>query len=199
MGDSTDDAELLAAWRDGDRSAGDELVRRHVDAVRRFATAYSPADAEELTQHTFAACVEGRDRIRDGTSVRAYLLGTARRLLMKSWDAKQKRAVTTPSRIGLAAPGTTPTQRLRRQDERRLFAEALASLAEEFRDTLQRFYLDEQPIKQIADELGVAVGTVKSRLSRGREQLRRQIAALAAPADQRDSLITHLDDDDDSS
>ena len=198
MADATDDAELLAAWRDGDRSAGDELVRRHVDAVRRFATAYSPQDAEELTQRTFAACVEGRDRIRDGTSVRAYLLGTARRLLMKSWDAKKKRAVTTPSRIGLASPGTTPTQRLRREDERRLFGQALANLAEEFRETVQRFYLDEQPIKEIADELGIAVGTVKSRLSRGREQLRQQILALAAPDDQRNSLITTIDEDESS-
>lgn len=198
MSDATDDAELLAAWRQGDRGAGDELVKRHVEAVRRFLSAYAHADVEELTQRTFTACVEGRDRIRDGTSLRAYLLGTARRLLMKSWDAKKKRAVTTPSRIGLASPVTTPTQRLRRDDERRLFDKALADLPEEFRDTLERFYLREHPIKRIADELGVAVGTVKSRLSRGREQLRRAISALAAPADQRDSLITHLGDDEPS-
>jgi RNA polymerase sigma-70 factor (ECF subfamily) len=190
--DAQNDVELLDAWRAGDRAAGDELVRRHFDAVQRFVAAYNNADPEELTQRTFAACVEGRDRIRDGSSLRGYLLGTARRLLIKSWDAKKRVAVTTPSRLDIAAPNTTPTQRISREDERRMFTQALASLPDEFRETVERFYLREESLKQIAAELDIAVGTVKSRLSRGRLLLRQAIERRASDPETRGCLVARL-------
>lgn len=68
-----DDVALLQAWREGDGHAGDALVTRHYKSVLRFFELRTRA-AEDLTQRTFLACVEGRDRIQLANGFRAYLL-----------------------------------------------------------------------------------------------------------------------------
>jgi RNA polymerase sigma-70 factor (ECF subfamily) len=66
-----------------------------------------------------------------------------------------------------------------RQLDGALVLEALGAVAEAFRAPLTLFYLEDLSYQEIAETLGVPVGTVMSRLSRGKDQLR---AALAAQA-----------------
>ena len=186
-----DDLVLLERWRTGDTAAAERLLMRHFSSVYRYFVARlgrnAMSDAEDLTQKTFVACVAGRDRV-DG-EMRAYLYGVARRMLADDHRKRSVRGlVVTPSAADLLASGD-PSVALRQADAWDLLSEALTQLPLEFSSVLERFYLEEQPIAVIAKELGVAKGTVKSRLHRGKAMLRRALEASdASRVTQRSSL-----------
>ncbi|MBL4685679.1 MAG: sigma-70 family RNA polymerase sigma factor [Nannocystaceae bacterium] len=136
------------------------------------------------------------------TDVRAYLYGVARRLLMQEWKRRRVRGeVITPSQAELQARGRTPSSALQRADAWELLSDALSGLPLEFSAVLERFFLEEQSIATIAEELGVAKGTVKSRLHRGKAMLRKQLTALEVKDPLRQSsleIVAARDDPDGS-
>ena len=71
------DPELLAAWRDGDARAGQELFGRYFEPVSRFFANKVHDERDDLVQETFEACLRGRDRLRADTSFRSYLFSVA--------------------------------------------------------------------------------------------------------------------------
>lgn len=70
------DEELLAAWRAGDRRAGELLFERYYEPVARFFLNKTDAQAE-LIQQTFLACVEGAPKFRGEGSFRSFLFAIA--------------------------------------------------------------------------------------------------------------------------
>ncbi|MEM6989706.1 MAG: sigma factor, partial [Myxococcota bacterium] len=116
--DTTDDA-LLAAWRDGDRGAGDALVNRHFDAVSRFFRSKLGDDVEDLIQRTFLDCVESRDRIQRPT-FRAFLFAVARNRLFDHLRRGLRRPVDQLGSRSIAELCTRPSGRLARQADRDL-------------------------------------------------------------------------------
>lgn len=76
-----DDLELLERWRTGDTPAGQALFARHFRSVYRFFEHKVGADADDMVQRTFAACVGARDRFRGEASFRTYLFAIARKQL----------------------------------------------------------------------------------------------------------------------
>jgi RNA polymerase sigma factor (sigma-70 family) len=186
-----EDGALLEAWRRGDKAAGEELFRRHFDAVHRYflknlRASGRGADAEDLTQRSFEACVTGRDRVQG--DFRGYLFGVARRQLFVELKQRSTRGDTvTPSDAGIRDANTSPSGRVARIDQQKIFLVALEGLPSEFRAVIERFYWQEQPITVIAEALGIAPGTVKSRLFRGKALLRERLEQLRAPPEVRDS------------
>ncbi len=184
--DGRDDSALLHAWREGDAHAGNELLRRHFVAVYRFfaanlSQAGRDVDPEDLTQRTFEACINRRDAVQ--SDFRAYVFGVARRLLYLEWKRRKGAGgVVSPSVEEIRDVRTSPSHAIARLDEQKLFLAALERLPAEFRAVLERFYWEERPIADIAEELGVALGTVKSRLFRGKAMLRDALMRLPAPA-----------------
>src|SRR5690606_19515072 len=87
---------------------------------------------------------------------------------------------------------TTPTQAMARQDLQRWIAVAMADLPEEFRRTLELFYWADLPMLGIAEELGVALGTVKSRLHRGRALLTAAIEGIDLEDSVRATILEHV-------
>ncbi|MCR9160578.1 MAG: RNA polymerase sigma factor [Nannocystaceae bacterium] len=187
------DPDLLDAWRGGDTQAGDELLRKHFVSVYRFfdanlSNAHSGGDAEDLTQKTFEACIAGRDRVR--TDFRAYLFGIARRQLMREWERRRARGeVVTPSQAGIRDVRTSPSAAVARLDVQQLFLRSLELLPLEFKAALELFYWEDRSIPEIAEELGIAKGTVKSRLFRGKAMLKDRLIALGIPAELRNSTV----------
>jgi len=185
------DLELLEAWRTGDRRAGSALIQRHFTTVRRYLAAHGAGrHLDDLTQQTFEACVEARDRVREGERFRAYVLVIARRQLIAMWKRQDERSpALTYSQVLLRDLRTSPTQALARQDLHRLLAAAMADLPDEFRRTLELFYWADLPIHRIAEELGIALGTVKSRLHRGRTLVTDAIDAMGLDEVVRESAV----------
>ena len=191
----TDDLGLLAAWRRGDREAGNTLLRQHLRTVFGFfAVRVTPDAAEELTQRTFETCVETRDQIHDGVTVRAYLLGIARLKLLQHHDEWRRRGSRSVG-IGdsLQAPGPTASSVVAQDERQRLILRGLARLPLDFQVALELYYWESLSIQEIAHVLGVASGTVKSRLARARRALEQALGELEAEPALVETTIRGLD------
>jgi RNA polymerase sigma-70 factor (ECF subfamily) len=176
-----DDAELLERWRQGDRGAGRALFERYYPPVLRFFRNKVDGDAADLVQETFRACVERRDNIRSGLSLRAYLFGIAHNLLRGY--LRTKYLVGRPEdleRVALAALTPGPSSLLVKKEEERLLLEALRSVPVDDQVILELRFWESLKTREIAEILEVPHPTVRSRLRRAQDRLAAELARLAA-------------------
>lgn len=173
----TDDAELLDAWRRGDRRAGRELFARHIDAVSRFFTNKIGEEREDLIQRTFLACVESRERIREGSSFRAYVLRVARNELYDHFTARVRGGVD-PLTTSVIEVGNSPSGVVAARQRDELLLLALQQLPLALQACVELHYWEELSMVELGEVLGVAPGTAKSRLHRARELLRENLHRL---------------------
>ena len=187
------DFGLLAAWRDGDRSAGSELISRHYGAVSRFFEVKAGHVADDLTQATLLAAVEARNRFSEASTFRAYLFGIARRQLLqflrksRRGDAAMKEVEGRGPDTGLTASGIVAMK-----DEQRVLLLALNRLDGDLQIAMQLHYWEGMRGREIADVLGIPVSTVRNRLSRAREEIRTSVRDLAPGPRISRSLIDDL-------
>jgi RNA polymerase sigma-70 factor (ECF subfamily) len=148
-----------------------------------FATALrltrNRADAEDLVQDTFVKALRFSDRFTPGTNLKAWLYT----ILHNTWrnrrrDAAREAVDVDSSRVEEAAaqmdgPASieTPERILLRQTLDADLRGALDGLPEAFREAVWLRDVDEFSYAEIAEMLGIPVGTVMSRISRGRRQL----------------------------
>lgn len=178
---SDDDTALLEAWRGGDPTAGRELFARHGPAVQRFFRSKLGPEREDLIQRTFVACLESRDRVRDGRSFRAYLLTIARHVLYDHLErALGPAARFDPVTSTIAGRGPSPSVELVRDEQMRQVLAAMQQLPIELQLVLELHYWEELDTAAIAEVLGIPRGTVKTRLMRARERLRQELSAAAS-------------------
>jgi RNA polymerase sigma-70 factor (ECF subfamily) len=173
-----DDEPLLQAWRDGDRTAGQQLLQRHFEAIARFFRSKLGDDVQDLVQRTFLDCVESRDRMA-GASVRAYLFAIARHRLVDHLRARSLREVD-PEVTSRAELATSASGQLARDDRQRLLALALRRLPLDQQCALELAYWEGLSAPEIAMVLGVPATTVRSRITRARDRLRDLLAELEA-------------------
>jgi RNA polymerase sigma factor (sigma-70 family) len=157
-----------------------ELVDRHYAALYRFGLSLSRnADAAaDLVQQTFYLFAEKGHQLRDLAKAKSWLFTT----LYREYLTTYRRGVKFPQ-VELDAASaelpTIPSDVLDQLDGPAVIA-ALAGVDEVYRAPLTLFYLEELSYREIAAVLDVPIGTVMSRLSRGKEQLRKLL--LDAPA-----------------
>jgi RNA polymerase sigma-70 factor (ECF subfamily) len=177
------DDELLRAWRSGDSSAGDQLVRQHFMTVYRFFVNKVSEDADDLIQRTFLACVEGRDRFREDSSLKAYILGIARNQLLMYMRRRQRReSPFDASDVSVAELWPSPSRVMVEREEEKLLLLALREIPLDLQTTVELYYWEQLPVAQIAQILEIPAGTVKSRLYRARDALRQALQKLDVPA-----------------
>ncbi len=170
--DCDDGLALLAAWRGGDRVAGNTFVGRYFEAVFRFLRRRidDAATAKDLAQRTFLVCFEGGNRFVPQAGVRVYMLGIARNLMLHHFrDERRSPGVAERDTCSL-----TPSRAVARDQDRSFVHAALARLPEALRTTLELHYWDELGVAEIAALLETPPGTIKWRLHRGRELLREE-------------------------
>jgi len=198
----SDDLELLRAWRNGDTDCGEDLLKRHLAMVARFFRSKVGDATQELIQRTFLGCVESRDVFDEtrGTTFRAYLLGIARmQLLLYFREQRREHRRYDFGQVSIEAIhrelGTErPSQAVAAREEQRVVFEAMQRIPVDFHITIELFFWEELSIREIAAVLGVAAGTVKSRLHRAKRMLREQISALVPTQELGDSALRNLDE-----
>ena len=152
--------------------ADDGYVREVYEASYRrlvaqaYAVAGDRVEAEDAVQEAFARAVAAGDRFRRLDNPEAWLRTVALNVLRRRWRRASLFRALTPR---LATPADVPGI----SEDHVAVVEGLRSLPFQQRETLALFYLGDLSVQEIAATLGVADGTVKSRLTRGR-------AALAA-------------------
>jgi RNA polymerase sigma factor (sigma-70 family) len=179
------DAELLERFvRAGDEIAFAELVRRHGPLVlgvcRRSLQCVH--DAEDVFQATFLLLARKARSIRKKKSVASWLYGVARRL---AWQMKKQSARRNErERQAVVAAPVSPSANAAWQELRAILDEELTRLPDKQRTPLLLCYLEGKTQDEASRELGWSRGTLKRRLERGRDLLRRRLVrrGLALPA-----------------
>ncbi len=188
------DAELLEGWRHGDDNAGRALFERHVGVVSRFFRNKVGDEREDLIQRTFLACVEQRDRLRDGASFRAYVLRVARSRLYDHFMVAQggpKRP--DPLSTSVADAGLSPSRVLAKNEQDQLLLLALRRLPLDLQVILELHYWEGITTAELGEVLEIPQGTVKTRLYRARQLLRDDLARLAAAGELPATSLHDLD------
>lgn len=134
------------------------------------------ADAEELYQQTFLRALENEKRIdRDGNPA-AWLCATAAGLWKSSLRRTARREAIAPTVPEEEADGVgggdSPEEALLKQERAARVKQMVDDLPGQYRDVLVLFYSGELSVEEIAGALRIPKGTVKSRLSRAREQIK---------------------------
>lgn len=163
-----DDAALLRGVSEGSEQAFNRLVDRHQQAVRTFLRKLAGPDAEDVAQEVFIAVWRRAGSFRGHASVRSWLFAIAWR---KAKDSQRRwfRRARRETEWGDA----TATQTLPTTDGMRFaLAQALAALPLDQRAAIMLCLAHEFTHAEAAEVLQLPLGTVKSRVSRGREKLR---------------------------
>ncbi|EDM80851.1 sigma-24 (FecI-like) protein [Plesiocystis pacifica SIR-1] len=187
------DAELLAAWRRGDESAGRRLVERHLDAIARFFRNKLGDNTEDLIQQTFLALIEGKDRIREGTTVRAYLLSVAHNVLCGHLRERSRGRPVDMSITRMVDIAPSPSSVAVLRGEQRLLLMALRTLPIEHQVALELAYWEGFNAAEIARIVGVSHSAMRSRLVRARKLLGEAIEQVAESPALRDSTLGDLE------
>jgi RNA polymerase sigma factor (sigma-70 family) len=176
------DAALVERAQDGDASAFGELVNRYRGVATRVARMVAPgADLEDAVQEAFVKAWFALPRFRAGAPFRPWVCRIVaneaknRARSARRRDALALRAAAAP---GGAAP--SPEAALLERDEAEALVRAMNRLKPDDRLILAYRWLLEMSEAEMADALGVAPGTVKSRLSRAMTKLRSQLAGEVA-------------------
>jgi RNA polymerase sigma factor (sigma-70 family) len=168
-----DDAQLLSRFvRDRDEGAFESLVQRHGPMVlgicRRVLR--DPRDIEDAFQATFLVLAQRAGSIRNRAVLSSWLYGVAHRVATRCRTEVLRRKSIETQVDGIEFPAACET---RPSDELvPILDQELGLLPEKYRAPIVHCYLREQTHDQAAAELKWPVGTVRSRLARGRELLR---------------------------
>ena len=164
------DEALVKRTVAGDRRAFDALVRRHEDRIFALALRMlgDRADALDATQDAFLAAFRQAKNFRFDSAFGTWLYRIAINACKDSLRRKSRLRLSDEEPI--ENPGTSAgvdETAGRRVD----LARALTALSEEYRDALLMHDLGGIPYEDIAARLDIPIGTVKSRISRGRRKL----------------------------
>lgn len=188
------DAELLRAWHGGDRAAGEALFERHYEPVRRFFR-NKVREPAELVQRTFIACLEHAERFRGDASFRTFLFAIANNLLRKHYrELAGPRGKVELGTVSAEDLRQSPSRELQVNEEKRLLLRALRRLSIDQQVLLELHYWEELKVSELAEVLGVPVGTVKTRMRVARQRLEALIGELAATPSVGQSTVTRLDE-----
>ena len=191
-----DEQDLLAAETadldDAQAAAFEEEALSHLDKLYAAALRMTrnPADAEDVVQETYAKAFASRHTFTMGTNLRAWLY----RILTNTYINAYRKAQRAPQSSGdeevtdwqLARAASHDSTGLRSAEMEALdqtpdaaVATAIAQLPENFRVAVLLSDVEGFSYKEIAEIMGTPIGTVMSRLNRGRSQLRDLLADYA--------------------
>jgi len=182
------DALLLERYRSGDSAAFDEVVSKYWDRIfaRAFHLLKNREDAEEIAQDTFVRAQKGLENFRGDSSFSTWLYQIATNLSHNRYwywfRRKRSASVSLDQTLGddttstlediLPADGESPNDATLTNEFIKEVSERMKDLSPKHRQILEMRNVFNLSYEEIADELSISVGTVKSRIARARESLR---------------------------
>jgi RNA polymerase sigma-70 factor (ECF subfamily) len=176
------DLELVERHRVGDAQAFDEIYHRFDQMVFNLALRLSgdSEQAADLTQEIFLRVFRYIGQFRGHSSLKTWIFRVAvnhcrsclGRKHLPMQPLAEEQADEERSGVTIADPGRGPEELAVAADEGRRVAAGLCRLSESFRVAVVLRDLEGLSYEEIAEVLGVRIGTVRSRIARGREQLR---------------------------
>ena len=175
--------EVVRRLREGDNDTFTELHNACFRMVylQAMKILNNEGDAEEVTQDVFITVFRFIDRLQDPEALRSWIGGIAVRLSLKK---RQKRSASRElateeeamfDYLETGGGGPSPEELLCDREESAALGELVEQLPEEQRTTVMMFYYDNCAVKEIAQAMSCAEGTVKSRLNYARKNLEKLI------------------------
>jgi RNA polymerase sigma factor (sigma-70 family) len=178
---SLPDAQLVARCRRGDEDAWRELVTRfsrYVYAICSQAYRLRQEDAEEVFQEVFTRTYEHLEKLRSDEAIRPWIGQLTRRTCIDRLRAGSREEIVDPDTMPGGADETMETL-----DEAFAVHEAMATLSENCREILDRFFAQDESYHTIGAALGIPSGTIASRISRCLSRLREALEGRKPFAD----------------
>jgi RNA polymerase sigma factor (sigma-70 family) len=168
----------------------EQLVALHHESLYRFAfsLAGNPDDAAELTQETYVRLLSKSWQLRDRTKIKSWLFTTLYRIFL-GWKKHENRfphveVMSAEHELPPLLPETA------NELDSEMAMDTALDLEEHFRAPLVLYYLQCLTYREIADVLNVPIGTVMSRLSRGKDLLRQRLMIQKARKAQPTNVIS---------
>jgi RNA polymerase sigma-70 factor (ECF subfamily) len=162
-----------------------KLVDEHYEALYRFgySLSRSPDRAADLVQETFCIWAAKNSQLRDRSKAKTWLFTTLHREFLGQ-RRKMARFSDEPVDESIMGEEEAPHEGAERQMDGQRAVELLGGMDEMYRAPLALFYLQQHSYKEIAEILDVPIGTVMSRLSRGKDMLRKKMVMEPSSAPQ---------------
>ena len=191
-----DDEQLYRRWANGERSAGERLIERHLDTVGRFLAnkAPDPSRLEDLVATVFEKCAKGLGAFEGRSSFRTYLLGIAYNVLRDELKRHTRAPSLDETVTSLASVSDSPSAVVSAREEQALLLQALRELPVALQVILELHFFEDLSRSEVARLLGVPEGTAASRLRRAKVELERVLESLSADPAALRSTLTKLDD-----
>jgi RNA polymerase sigma-70 factor (ECF subfamily) len=155
------------------------LVTRYYRPLFQFAYSltHNEPEARDLTQQTFLVWGTKGHQLRDASKVKTWLFSTLHHEFLKSRRRQTRFPHFELEQVSDELPVISPS--MVDQIDAETVVEALGRVDEVYQAPLALFYLEEHSYKEIAEILGVPIGTVESRISRGKAQLQKILSTKA--------------------
>jgi RNA polymerase sigma-70 factor (ECF subfamily) len=176
----------------GRSEAFEKLVLEHLNMLYAVALRLTrnAADAQDLTQNTIVKALRFHDRFKDGTYIKAWLLTILRNTFINEYRRKARRPAFVELTGSESATDTAPDPEVNYEPDRENSTDlmellddrvkaAIESLPEDFRMAVIMADLQDKSYREIAEAVECPLGTVMSRLYRGRKLLREQLYGYA--------------------
>ena len=192
MAEPTGDAPAKSPRPDAGEATFEAQMLPHLDALYRSALSMTrnPGDAEDLVQDTFLRAYQFREQFKGGTNARAWLFRILTNLFINSYRKRSRE----PERVSYdemedfylynrlasaeaAGTGGSPEDEIVQKVQVEAIQEAIERLPDEYRETVILADLNQFSYQEIAEMLDIPIGTVRSRLSRGRRLVQKALWA----------------------
>ena len=184
---------LIREFKEGNRERFDELVSTYGPKLYRFAYGLlgNHHDAEEVVQDAFVRAFHALDNFRGDSSFETWMHRITMNLARNKfhWNRRRGDGLTTSISDDVNENGESkiiflpdermrPDTKLENTEMEKHVMKGLQALPDSLRETMILRHVDDMPYEKIAEQLECKVGTVKSRLARGRELLKAYLVGL---------------------
>ena len=184
------EAEFIERLKTGDATAFDTLVTRYTGDIYGllFRITEDAEEAGDLTQETFLSVFKAIKKFRGDADLKTWLFRIAinqSRNRFRWWKRRRREKTVsldapigeseTPFHETMAGNFANPEEKILRREREKFLSEALRDLPENFREAVVLCDIEGLSYEEIASVLEINIGTVKSRIARGREELRKKL------------------------
>jgi RNA polymerase sigma-70 factor (ECF subfamily) len=181
-----EESVLVVRARWGDEQAFERIVEIYGRRIVAYCHRMAGGAAEDLAQEIFVKLYLSLDRFDTSKPLAPFLFRIAHNHCL---DALRRRKIQTVSlvrdederEVEHAGEGPSPEEAAGRAEVVRAVEEALGELAPEYRSVLVLYHVQGMSYEQIAEALGLPMGTVKARIHRGRERLQQKLRDHVLP------------------
>ncbi|TBL81138.1 RNA polymerase sigma factor SigW [Paenibacillus thalictri] len=181
------ETNLIKLSRSGDRNAFAELVELYQEKIQKLAYKMlnNRLDTEDIVQETFIRVYLNLNRFDESQNFSTWIYRIGKNLCIDLLRKKKKNVYSLDAEFSededanyyarLHSDETTPEHRLIEKETKSQMMKVISKLSEKYRTVVLLYYIQGLSLLEISEKLNLPVTTVKSRLNRGREHLRKKM------------------------